>query len=355
MDSITYPTLYRRDSRGAVRIWNAERQGAAFRIISGLIEGKTTATGWTQCEGKQGRNDEEQAMFEVESAYRYHRARDYHDSVEATETPRFFKPMLAAKYESFAPGFAQPKLDGVRCIATARGLRTREGQPINGAPHIAAALEPVFLRHPEAVLDGELYNHALSEDFNEIISLVRKKDPDDAHRARSAGVVEYHAYDFPSDPRSFAHRYAALIELLGSIPGVKVVETHVVEQEAAYDELHGRWLAAGYEGSMWRADLPYEGKRSKALRKRKSFQDAEFECVAIEDGTGSWAGLAKSVTCRLPDGRTFSAGVKGSQAFARQLLGETHRVVTVQYFHLTPDGIPRFPVAVKFWGETRDA
>lgn len=355
-DPIIYPTLYRRDSRGSVRTWHAEQQGPAYRVVSGLLDGKTVATGWTQCEGKQGRNDEEQATFEVDSAYRFHRARDYHDDVAATETARFFKPMLASKYAAFAPGYAQPKLDGVRCIATAAGLWTREGQPITGAPHIFAALAPVFDVDPEAIIDGELYNHDLAEDFGEIISMVRKKTPDEAHRARSAEVVEYHVYDLPSVQASFADRHAALVELVEAVPGVVVVvETRAVENETVYDELHGGWLAAGYEGSMWRADLPYEQKRSKTLRKRKSFQDAEYECVAIEEGTGTWAGHAKSVTCRLSDGRTFSAGVKGSQAFARQLLGETHRVVTVQYFHLTPDGVPRFPVAVKFWGEARDA
>ena len=354
-DIVTHPTIYRRDSRGSLRILYAEQRGAAFRIVSGLADGKTVATGWTACVGKQGRDHEGQTAFEIASTYRYHLARDYHEMIEATETARFFKPMLAAKYENFAPGYAQPKLDGVRCIANAEGLWTREGQPINGAPHIAAALAPVFAAHPAAVIDGELYNHALAEDFNEIISLVRKKTPDDAHRARSAAVVEYHAYDLPSAPGGFADRHAALADLMKGVPSVVLVETRPIADEASYDELHGGWLAAGYEGSMWRADAPYEQKRSKTLRKRKSFQDAEFECVAIEEGTGTWAGLAKSVTCRLPDGRTFSAGVKGSQDFARQLLGETHRVVTVQYFHLTPDGVPRFPVAVKFWGETRDA
>ena len=291
-DTTAHPTLYRRDSRGAVRTWHAERRGSEFRVVSGLLDGKKVATGWTQCQGKQGRSDEQQAEFEVDSAYRYHRARDYHDDVSEIESARFFKPMLARKYEAFSPGFAQPKLDGVRCIATATGLRTREGQPINGAPHIVEALAEVFANHPHAVIDGELYSHALAEDFNEIISLVRKKEPDDAHRARSAALVEYHVYDLPSVVSSFAVRQAALTELAGNINGVVVVETHRVDDEVVYDDLHGSWMAAGYEGSMWRADLPYEQKRSTTLRKRKSFQDAEFECVAIEEGTGSWAGLA---------------------------------------------------------------
>lgn len=63
--------------------------------------------------------------------------------------------------------------------------------------------------------------------------------------------------------------------------------------------------------------------------------------------------MAKSVICRLPDGRTFGAGIKGSKERAVELLSEHHNVVTVHFFHLTPDGIPRFPVATKFWGAER--
>ena len=82
--------------------------------------------------------------------------------------------------------------------------------------------------------------------------------------------------------------------------------------------------------------------------------DEEFEVVAIEEGQGNWAGVAKRVTCRLPDGRTFGAGIKGSRDRGIELLNETHHIVTIKYFQLTPDGIPRFGVATKFHGEKRE-
>lgn len=159
----------------------------------------------------------------------------------------------------------------------------------------------------------------------------------------------------PSSDAEFSLRYAELLDIVTASQSetIQMVDTQGVEHEAQFDQLHGEWLEAGYEGSMWRANAQYEQKRSKTLLKRKEFQDAEFEVVSIEEGVGNWAGMAKSVICRLPDGRTFGAGIKGSKERAVELLSEQHKVVTVHYFHLTPDGVPRFPVVTKFWGDKR--
>lgn len=352
---INYPPIFKRDTTGRIRVWRMERQGPAHRVLSGLRDGAQAATGWTVCQGKQGRDDVQQAEFEIKSAYAYHLKREYFENADDVDTPRFFKPMLAKKYEAFAPGFVQPKLDGIRCVARQDGLFTREGQPILGAPHVHEGLLPLFFDNPDLILDGELYNHELKDDFNSIVSLVRRKEFDLEHVARSRQLVQYHVYDIPSSEAVFRHRVNMLREVLAAAPEdmIKLVATNEVDNEDLYDALHGAWLEAGYEGSMWRADAQYEQKRSKGLLKRKEFQDEEFECVSIEEGVGNWAGMAKSVICRLPDGRTFGAGIKGSQQRAVELLSEEHRVVTVQFFHLTPDGIPRFPVVTKFWGDER--
>lgn len=347
--------IYKRDTTGNVRVWQIEQDGTSYRVLSGIEGGASVPSGWIHAKGKQGRDDLQQADFEVAAAYTYHLKREYFEDQADIDTPRFFKPMLARKYETFAPGFVQPKLDGVRCVARQSGLFTREGQPIRGAPHIHEVLSPIFRERPDLILDGELYNHELREDFNSIISLVRKKEPDAKHLTHSRELVQFHAYDLPSSEADFSHRYAELLEVVAAFRSevVHLVDTHRVENEGEYDQLHGQWLEAGYEGSIWRADAQYEQKRSKTLLKRKEFQDAEFEVVSIEEGTGNWAGMAKSVICRLPDGRTFGAGIKGSKERAAELLSEEHRVVTVHFFHMTPDGVPRFPVVTKFWGDKR--
>lgn len=353
------PTLYKRDTTGRVRIWRAERQGSQHRTVSGLQDGKQVESGWTLCEATNvGRANERgpvsQAIFEVAALYEFNVSRDYHASIDTIDSPKFFEPMLAKAYSGFKPGFAQPKLDGVRCIARAAGLFTRQGKPITSCPHITDALAPLFEADPDLILDGELYNHGLKDDFNQIISLVRKAKPNAEQLREISAKVQYHVYDMPSHAGTFLERFRAALPIIwAGAPAVRPVDTKRVSDAETFDRHHGEWLEAGYEGSMWREDAAYEQKRSKALLKRKDFQDAEFECVRIEEGLGNWAGLAKRVVCRLPDGREFGAGIKGNMARARELLGETHKLVTVQFFALTPDGIPRFPVVTKFWGAER--
>ena len=95
--------------------------------------------------------------------------------------------MLAQKYEDRKDGlvyplYSQPKLDGIRCIVSwddNNGLvaKTRNGKVIDAVPHILNSLELFFINDPDAVLDGELYNHDLKDNFNKITSLVRKQKP----------------------------------------------------------------------------------------------------------------------------------------------------------------------------------
>jgi len=87
------------------------------------------------------------------------------------------------------PTFVQPKLDGVRCILNAGELTTRAGKPIVSCPHLA---KEYYL------LDGELYNHELKEDFNKIISLVRKTKPTKEDIEEAYGGVDQW-YDLSSE------------------------------------------------------------------------------------------------------------------------------------------------------------
>lgn len=358
-----YPAIFKLDTKGKTRIWYMQQDGERYRTYAGIDGGNLVESEWTRAEPTNvGRSNERdavaQATFEIEAAYEKKLTREYHRTVEAAQGgAHFFKPMLAQKYDKFAPGVVQPKLDGVRCIATKDGLFSREGKPLPGAPHIVEALARVFERRPDLVLDGELYNHDLRDNFNEVISLVKKANPSPERLEQIRSMVQYHVYDLPTHAGPVMERVKIAAALVGALenPALTAVETRQVETEAEFDALHGEWLEKGFEGSMWRCPTtPYEQKRSKSLRKRKEFLDEEFEVVAIEEGQGNWSGLAKRVVCRLPDGRTFGAGIKGNQQRAKELLGETHKVVTIRFFAYTPDGVPRFPVATKFWGAERD-
>jgi DNA ligase-1 len=363
-----FDSIYKRDTKGKLRFWYMEQEGSKHRTYSGLMndagtQGTIVMTDWTQCGGtnigrSNERTPEQQATFEIEAQYEKKLSREYHKTKEdaLAKGAHFFKPMLANKYEQFAAGYVQPKLDGVRCIATIDGLFSRQGKEIPGAPHIIETLAPLFAANPDLILDGELYNHELKDDFNEIISLVKKANPSPERLAEIRAKVQYHIYDIPSATGGFCERHAALCALFtkGVPQGIHLVETLRVDEAERYDELHGRWLAEGFEGSIWRClKTEYQQKRSKSLLKRKEFQDDEFKVIRIEEGLGNWSGMAKRVVCALPDGREFGAGIKGSMARAKELLHEDHNIVTVQFFAYTPDGIPRFPVATKFHGSAR--
>jgi DNA ligase-1 len=360
---IKYDTIYKRTSTGATQIWYVEQEGDKYRTISGQIDGKHTTSAWTVAKptniGRANHRDgEAQATFEVNAAYTKKLEKDYHKTPDTIDTVIIYKPMLAHDYNDYKDKipnslvgiFAQPKLDGLRAIANRDGLWSRNGKPHMGAPHIMEALAETFRLEPNLVLDGELYNHEYKNDFNTIVSAVKKQSPSDAELEIARKVVQYHIYDIPSEQEVFsvrADRLEDFVQVLNH-PHIIGVDTHLVQTVEHLDELYGQFIAEGYEGQMVRLDAPYEQKRSRNLLKRKEFIDEEFELVRLETGIGNWSGYAKRAILRLKDGREFGAGVKGTQAYTKDILANQHLYVnkpaTVRYFALTPDGVPRFPV-----------
>ena len=69
--------------------------------------------------------------------------------------------------------YIQPKLDGVRCLFTKKGAFSRSGKKFKNLAHIEKDLKSFFNKSPNTILDGELYNHDLRNNFEKIISLVR--------------------------------------------------------------------------------------------------------------------------------------------------------------------------------------
>ena len=116
------------------------------------------------------------------------------------------KPMLAYKVDAKPINwsekvFIQPKLDGVRCVIQLGDNNevqafSRTGKPWLNIAHITNSLHPWFKDNPEAILDGELYNHDLRDDFEKIISLVRKQKPTPYMRTEAAKLVQFHCYDY---------------------------------------------------------------------------------------------------------------------------------------------------------------
>lgn len=365
------PVLFKRDTTGSVRQWYAETgtngEECAWRTISGLKDGKKVTSEWKIVEEKNvGRANSttktEQAFFEMMAEVQKKKNEGYFESESKIDTFNKFKPMLASKHEDAKYDFVkntylcQPKLDGIRCIARSDGLWTRAGKEIVAVPHIIEELSVFFKRYPDAVIDGELYNHDLKDNFNKITSLVRKTKPTDEDIMETANAVEYHIYDVGVMPGSDKHKFSDRWEFLcgqgfGS-KKVQYVPTKQVNSLEEIDQLYSEYLGDGYEGQMIRVDGYYENKRSKLLIKRKEFLDAEFKVLRIEEGVGNWAGYIKRFVLELPDGREFGSNVRGTQKILKDLLESNEKPdwATCRYFTPTPDGIPRFPV-VTDWGK----
>lgn len=355
--------IYSKDSLGSIRVWSVEVEGDKWRTVSGLIDGKHVTSAWTVVVPKNvGRSNEksgyEQAMAEAYAELDKKLARDYRKTIEELDTVPV-APMLAQDYAKQKnikfPLWSQPKLDGIRCISFKHGSFTREFKPHMNIEHIRKALEPLFARYPDLILDGELYNHELHDDFNQITSIVRKsKNISADDRALSEKLVQYHVYDKITD-QDFSVRTKEIAAILENMqPYIQIVKSTYVETQEQLDLVYGEYTLNNYEGQIVRADKGgYDaGKRSKLLLKRKQFDTDEFKLLAINPGIGNWAGYAKTCTVELKDGSTNDSGMRGNQAFAKNILENSSMyiggTVTVRYFGYTPDGKLRFPVIIDF-------
>ena len=366
----TSQILFKRDTTGSIRQWSAETgtdgDRWAWRAISGLKDGKKVTSEWKTVEEKNvGRSNAttkaEQASFEMYAEVQKKKNEGYFESVGEIDNFSKFQPMLASKHEDAKYDFikneyyCQPKLDGIRCIARSDGLWTRAGKEIVSVPHIVESLKVFFSKYPNAVIDGELYNHDLKDNFNKITSLVRKTKPSEEDIEEASYLVEYHVYDMGVMPDRKEYKFSDRWQFLydqGFRNKIQYVLTRKVHNLEEVDEFYGQYLEKGYEGQMIRLNSPYENKRSKFLIKRKEFLDSEFKVVRIEEGIGNWAGYIKRFVLELPDGREFGSNVRGTQDILRKLLesNQTPDWATCRYFTPTPDGIPRFPV-VTDWGK----
>ncbi len=265
------------------------------------------------------------------------------------------KPMLAYKVDKKPVDwsekvFIQPKLDGVRCIFTKDGAYSRTGKEFKNLAHIEYDLKDYFRKHPNSVLDGELYNHALKDDFEKIISLVRKQKPTEDDRRDAQHLVQYHVYDTIAEGPDYESRFNWLRNNLPIAATMTLIKNTVVD---SYDEakmLHNVHLAQGYEGSMLRLNKPYEQKRSYNLQKFKDFSDTEATIIGYEAGKGKFTGLIGKFFMQDDDGNEFGCPIGKGYNFAdrKNILDNIHDYIgqraTFTYFQRTQAGSYRHPL-----------
>jgi DNA ligase-1 len=272
------------------------------------------------------------------------------------------KPMLAYKVGKKPVDWSenvyiQPKLDGVRCVIKLGDNNevqafSRTGKPWLNIAHITNSLHYFFTQHPDIILDGELYNHDLRDDFNKIISLVRKTKPTPSDRAEASNLVQFHCYDYIETvmDQPYGYRMNQLVTSDIYSYCVIYVESKLVNSKESANIIHQYNLNNGYEGSMLRLDRPYQQKRSYNLQKFKDFQDAEALIVGYEEGKGKRENTLGKFLMQDDDGNQFGCppGKGYNYKSLTNILNNIHdymgQKATFTYFERTPAGSYRHPL-----------
>ena len=200
-----------------------------------------------------------------------------------------------------------------------------------------------------ANLNFPLEHHCLST-FEELTSAARSKDP-----SAESLALQYHVYDTMS-AHGFKDRIGRMADIYlwgGDI--VQLVDTDFAKTEEDMQKYFTYHKNKGYEGSMVRLlGIGYENKRSHQLLKVKTFEDAEFQVVDVEEGRGKLQGHAGAFVVRdMFNGKEFRVKMSGETEKLKEYLQNKKKYIgrslTVQFQGRTSDGVPRFPVGLRFW------
>lgn len=384
-------TLYKRTKTGAIQYWSISTE--PMDVFSTIVKesgqlGTNNPIIHTETieEGKNiGKSNEtspiQQADLQAQSDWRKKKDEGYKSLsdlmgienayTDETETPGLLekllnsllpkfntdasgnvKPMLAMDWKKVKsipyPVYIQPKLDGVRCLMIVANddvtFLSRSGKEYTTLDHIRLDVIQFITRYenstPELqsfILDGEIYSDELS--FQQITAAVKKQ-------REGSLKLHFRAYDVVSEG-DHTQRLATVSDIVNSImsPYIHEVPTAEVHNELQVQVKHNEFVQAGYEGAMLR--LPegkYEqGARSRSLLKVKEFDEAEFPFLRWELGQREEDLIAVLLN---EDGAEFRAKMMGNRKEKEVMyqLGITPKELTVKYFGLTDDGIPRFPI-----------
>lgn len=366
-------TLYKKDTKGNIRYIKLYVIGNQLNQESGIVGTDSPVVNTRVCKPKNvGRSNEttaeQQAISEMESKFANKQSEGYFDNEYDAENEEVILPMLAKSYKNekkkidWTNAYAQPKLDGMRCLIIKKGdewkMISRKGKDLikqyNTLQHIINELAlHVFIEN--ITFDGELYAHDLT--FQENMSAIKKLN-------NNTGKIRFVCYDcvMPTVPYSLRiseveYQLQYTYSKLDSY--VKVIGQVEVGGEESLKMFQIQALKDGYEGSMlrWGEEGYKINGRSSNLLKYKEFIDTALPLLDIvpqdrrpEFGTFifEWKGAKGHemgddiIGCGMSFTEEERAGfLKNKQDY----IGKT---VELRYFELSDTGVPRFPVAVGF-------
>jgi len=250
------------------------------------------------------------------------------------------------------PAYAQMKMDGMRFNAIVRDgkceFRSRNGKEIL----LLGNLEQEFISLAgsiDCVFDGELlvmlegdHQFADRQTGNGILNKANKG----TISAKEAAMVHATVWDlipyvqfvdgYCATP--YSKRYSTLEAIVSKqkSAGKKIwnVTSTIVQTLEEAQEIFQGYLAEGYEGIILKdGNGVWEDKRAKHQIKFKGELECDLKIVAIEEGTGKYAGMLGAIVCESSDGKIKVNVGSGFNDAHRKNLGKEilDKIVAIKY------------------------
>lgn len=221
------------------------------------------------------------------------------------------------------PAYVQLKMDGMRFNAIVKDgkceFRSRNGKEIQ----LLGNLEQEFIalaNGKNVVFDGELLVNDKGvvldrQTGNGILNKANKGTISDleAHKVHATvwDIIPYDDFTKGKSTFDYHTRFSALESL--SLPKkIHLVESTVVASLEEAQTIFEKYLADGQEGIILK-DMSgvWEDKRAKHQIKFKGEMECDLEILAVEEGTGKYAGKLGAVVCasRSKDGKRIVVSV----------------------------------------------
>jgi len=240
---------------------------------------------------------------------------------------REYPVMLCSQFEQKLvdkikfPAYAQMKMDGMRFNAIVRDgkveYRSRNGKEIQ----LLGNLDEQFIAmagEVDCVFDGELLvmdemtmQFADRQTGNGILNKANKGTISAEEAAMvHASVWDLIPYAYFTDghcPVPYSKRFSSLEQLVQkqSIKNKRVwlVSSQIVQTIEEAQEMFQEYLSLGYEGIILKdGNGIWEDKRAKHQIKFKGELECDLKIVAVEEGSGKYAGMLGAMICESSDG-----------------------------------------------------
>jgi hypothetical protein len=263
--------------------------------------------------------------------------------------------------------YASRKINGVRCLLFFDGKEVKTAS--RGAMNYDIAIihiithpliEEFFKRHPNAILDGEIYKFGLT--LNQISGICRTQKT-----VLDGKDLEFYWYDIADTEKPFKERWELMQEWAKELKLTEFNPERTLDENTLHiqflpqekivgfynmKQLHDKFVSEGWEGLVVRqADSVYKpGMRSNDWIKIKCYYDAEYPIVGLAEG------LREEDMCFIletPNGQRFNCKPVGDRnqkhwyhEHINELIG---KMLTIKYFEMSGvkgSEVPQQPIGI---------